>query len=42
MSDVKRLFQYHGAEHKTVYNFESGKELTINNAKLFPTQHPRC
>ena len=42
MSDVKRLFQYHGAEHKTVYNFESGKNLNIKNAQEFPTQHPRC
>lgn len=42
LSDVKRLFQYHGAEHKTVYNFESGKSLNIKNAQDFPTQHPRC
>ena len=42
MKDIKRLFQYHGAEHKTVYNFESGKKLTIQNAQSFPTQHPRC
>jgi uncharacterized protein YqhQ len=42
LSDVKRLFQYHGAEHKTVYNFESGKSLNIKNAQEFPTQHPRC
>ena len=42
MKDITRLFQYHGAEHKTIYNFESGKELTIKNAQSFPTQHPRC
>lgn len=42
MKDVRRLFQYHGAEHKTVYNFESGKKLEIANAQQFPTQHPRC
>ena len=42
MKDIRRLFQYHGAEHKTVYNFESGQELTIENAQSFPTQHPRC
>ena len=42
LSDVQRLFQYHGAEHKTVYNFESGKKLNIKNAQEFPTQHPRC
>jgi uncharacterized protein YqhQ len=42
LKDVKRLFEYHGAEHKTVYNFESGKELKISNAKKFSTLHPRC
>ena len=42
MKDVRRLFQYHGAEHKAVYNFESGYELNISNAQKFPTQHPRC
>ena len=40
--DVSRLFQYHGAEHKVVYNFESGENISIKNAQLFPTQHPRC
>ena len=42
MKDVRRLFQYHGAEHKTVYNFESGLEMNVENAQSFPTQHPRC
>ena len=42
MGDIKRLFQYHGAEHKVVYNFESGKEINSINAQSFPTQHPRC
>ena len=42
ISDIKRLFQYHGAEHKVVYNFESGKEINTMNAQSFPTQHPRC
>ena len=42
MKDVKRLFQYHGAEHRVVYNFESGKTVTVKNAQSFPTQHPRC
>lgn len=42
IKDVRRLFQYHGAEHRVVYNFESGKELTVKNAQSFPTQHPRC
>ena len=42
LSDVKRLFQYHGAEHRVVYNFESGKDVNVKNAQAFPTQHPRC
>ena len=42
LKDVRRLFEYHGAEHKVVYNFESGKELTVQNAKHFSTLHPRC
>ena len=42
LNDIKTLFQYHGAEHKTIYNFESGKKLSVQNAKLFSTQHPRC
>ena len=42
MKDVKRLFQYHGAEHRVVYNFESGIALTVKNSQSFPTQHPRC
>ena len=40
--DVRRLFQYHGAEHKTVYAFEAGKTLTVKSTRDFPTQHPRC
>ena len=42
LSDIKTLFRYHGAEHKVVYNFESGQPLTVQNAKSFPTEHPRC
>lgn len=42
MKDVRRLFQYHGAEHRVVYNFESGKDITVEQAQSFPTQHPRC
>ena len=42
MKDIHRLFQYHGAEHKTVYNFEAGTDLNVSNAQQFPTQHPRC
>jgi uncharacterized protein YqhQ len=42
LKDVRRLFQYHGAEHRVVYNFESGKDVNVDNAQSFPTQHPRC
>jgi uncharacterized protein YqhQ len=42
MKDMRRLFQYHGAEHRVVFNFESGKEVTIENAQQFVTWHPRC
>ncbi len=42
MKDVKRLFCYHGAEHRVVFNFESGKNVNIENAQSFPTYHPRC
>ena len=42
MKDVRRLFQYHGAEHQVVYNFESGNDINVENAQSFPTQHPRC
>jgi uncharacterized protein YqhQ len=41
-SDIKRIFQYHGAEHKTVSVWEKGLNLTIENAKREPRQHPRC
>ena len=40
--DIKRLFQYHGAEHKTVNCYEAGKAITVKNVKRFPTEHPRC
>ncbi len=40
--DMKRVFQYHGAEHKSVFCYESGKELTPENAKTFKRFHPRC
>jgi uncharacterized protein YqhQ len=42
MKDMKRVFEYHGAEHKTVYNFESRQDLTVTNAQRFSTLHPRC
>jgi uncharacterized protein YqhQ len=40
--EMHRLFEYHGAEHKTVFNFESGKEVNVSNARQFVTLHPRC
>ncbi|MBR2548125.1 MAG: DUF1385 domain-containing protein [Eubacterium sp.] len=42
MKDIQRVFQYHGAEHKTIHCFENGKELTPENAKEFVRLHPRC
>jgi len=40
--DIRRVFEYHGAEHKVVFNFESGKQVTVENAQSFTTFHPRC
>ena len=40
--DVRRVFEYHGAEHKVVFNFESGKPVNVENAQSFVTWHPRC
>lgn len=42
MKDVRRLFQYHGAEHKAVSAFEAKKELTVENVRPFTIFHPRC
>jgi uncharacterized protein YqhQ len=42
MKDVKRLFRYHGAEHKAVYCYENKLPLTVDNAKKFSRLHPRC
>ena len=42
MKDVKTLFRYHGAEHKTIHCYESKKALTYKNIKPFTTLHPRC
>ena len=42
LEDIKRLFSYHGAEHKTISTYESGQELTVANARPFSTIHPRC
>jgi uncharacterized protein YqhQ len=41
-NDIRRVYQYHGAEHKTVFAFESGEPLTIAGAQKFSTFHPRC
>ncbi|HEY1418803.1 MAG TPA: DUF1385 domain-containing protein, partial [Myxococcaceae bacterium] len=40
--DARRLFQYHGAEHKAIWTYESRLPLTVANARRFTTQHPRC
>ena len=40
--EVKRVYEYHGAEHKSIYAYENGLELTPDNAKKFTTLHPRC
>jgi uncharacterized protein YqhQ len=42
MEDINRVFQYHGAEHKTIFCYENYKELTPENAKEFERFHPRC
>ncbi len=42
MKDIQRVFQYHGAEHKSIFAFESGLALTVENAKRFSRLHPRC
>ncbi|MCD8355456.1 MAG: DUF1385 domain-containing protein [Clostridia bacterium] len=40
--DMKRTFRYHGAEHKTIYCYEKGLELTTENVRIQPREHPRC
>jgi uncharacterized protein YqhQ len=40
--EMQRIFQYHGAEHKTIYAFENGQDLTVDNARPYTTLHPRC
>jgi uncharacterized protein YqhQ len=42
MPDVKRLFAYHGAEHKTINAYEAGAELTPESVRRFSLEHPRC
>ena len=42
MKDIQRVFQYHGAEHKTIHCYEAGEALTVENVQKFPRLHPRC
>lgn len=42
MKDIQRVFEYHGAEHKVIFTYEAGEELTVENAKKQPRLHPRC
>ncbi len=42
LRDIRRVFEYHGAEHKTVFNWEKGLDLTVENARIQKRQHPRC
>jgi uncharacterized protein YqhQ len=42
LRDIRRVFEYHGAEHKVVYTWEAGEELTVENARVKRRQHPRC
>ncbi len=42
LKDIRRLFEYHGAEHKAIFTFEDGKELNLENMRCYSTVHPRC
>lgn len=42
MKDIRRVFQYHGAEHKTIFCYEHGLPLTVENVRKQPRHHPRC
>lgn len=42
MKDIQRVFEYHGAEHKSIFCYESGEELTPENVKKYSRFHPRC
>ncbi len=42
MNDIKRVFQYHGAEHKTIFAYEAGEDLTVENVRRYNRLHPRC
>ena len=42
MKDIERTFRYHGAEHKTIFCYEAGLDLTVENVRKMPRFHPRC
>lgn len=42
LNDIKRVWMYHGAEHKTIHCYENGDELTVENVRKYSTHHPRC
>ena len=42
MPDIQRVFQYHGAEHKSIFTFEAGEELIVENVRKYSCLHPRC
>jgi uncharacterized protein YqhQ len=42
MPDIRRVFEYHGAEHMTIHALEAGNPLTVDNVRRYPTAHPRC
>ncbi|MDD2585144.1 MAG: DUF1385 domain-containing protein [Syntrophomonadaceae bacterium] len=42
MDEIDRVFMYHGAEHKSIFTYEAGEELSVENARKFTTLHPRC
>ncbi len=42
MKDIRRVFEYHGAEHKAIAAYEAGVELTVENARPYSRIHPRC
>ena len=42
LKDIHRVFQYHGAEHKTIFCYEAGLPLTVENVRIQPRHHPRC
>src|SRR5208337_5665670 len=42
LKDIRRVYEYHGAEHKTVFAFENGDPLDVASVQKYPTFHPRC